>query len=47
MGLGVSSGKPMAAQTSRAVPAEDWCATMGCMVSFRFSTNIFQLQSCM
>ena len=26
-----------------AVPAEDSCATIGCMVSLRFSTNIFQL----
>ena len=30
-----------------AVPADDSCATIGCMVSLRFSTNIFQLQSCM
>jgi hypothetical protein len=30
-----------------AVPADDSCATMGCMVSLRFSTNIFQLHWCM
>src|SRR6266568_3926926 len=28
------------------MPAEDACAIIGCIVSFRFSTNIFQLQLC-
>ena len=45
MGLGASSGCP--AHIDLAVPAEDSCATMGCMVSLRFSTNIFQLHWCM
>ncbi len=45
IGLGASAGWP--AHIALAVPADDSCATIGCMVSFRFSTNIFQLQGCM
>ena len=44
IGLGASAG--LSIHIFFAVPAEDSCATIGCMVSFRFSTNIFQLQLC-
>ena len=41
IGLGTSAGLP--AHIFLAVPAEDSCTTIGCIVSFRFSMNIFQL----
>jgi hypothetical protein len=44
IGRGASSGWPC--HSFLAVPADDSCATIGCMVSLRFSMNIFQLQSC-
>ena len=44
IGLGASAGLP--SHIRFAVPADDSCTTIGCMVSFRFSTNIFQLQWC-
>ena len=33
--------------TLTAVPADDWCATIGWQVSVWFSTSIFQLHLCM
>ena len=45
IGLGASAG--WSSHIRLAVPADDSCTTIGCMVSFRFSTNIFQLHWCM
>src|SRR6218665_2696414 len=45
--IGLGSSSDLSAHMRLAVPAEDSCATIGCMVSFRFSTNIFQLHWCM
>ncbi len=44
IGFGASAG--LSAHMRLAVPADDSCATIGCIVSFRFSMNIFQLQLC-
>src|SRR6218665_1159487 len=45
--IGLGSSSDLSAHMRLAVPAEDSCATIGGMVSFRFSTNIFQLHWCM
>src|SRR3954464_2889109 len=49
--MGLSVGEPFlpfstSSHRRFAVPADDACAIIGCMVSLRFSTNIFQLQLC-
>ena len=41
IGFGWSAGSP--AHMFFAVPADDSCTTIGCIVSFRFSMNVFQL----
>ena len=45
IGFGASAG--LSIHIRFAVPADDSCTTIGCIVSFRFSTNIFQLHWCM